>query len=483
MSTRAKVWEKPNKFNRGNKSVQFIELMYDIIIVALVGASIDRVIYPLEHGLGFSYSSFFFITFELLTFFLIWKATNLYSARFEIPGYRHKTLILLQIVFISFSVVVTFLDVANVREDMTLLLINVIGISVPVLIIFYMYWSIRNVESFDKYEKEYLRKCWLFRLINFILLFSSFSILMIIFKILNVNIELEYILPIWIINLALWIYFDHLTKSKVLWANTSQLSINFLQERYGILYIVFIGEMFVEIMSSSIGDGVTNLSNKSIFFLIISIATMIFWWVFYDVYINAPELINHSKKISIFTSATLFIFLGLTYNIIGFALMIRGIEVYIGELIVCVGAFIYLSSFVATFSCLKNYTRTKMMIFQKHIRFLLNVSPFLQLSYFIPSLIYNISGEVFIISIFAMSLFIVLFPMFYNFILYNSKRFFRNKDFKNELDDFNKKDKEYVLKMIIPYIDKQHHEKYDYKLNSFSKYAKEQDEIRENTIK
>lgn len=470
-----RIWVIPNKIHLKNKKVTLLNLFYDLILVALVGGVVNRLVDMFGHN-SFYTTEFVYVILELLTVMLVWKNTTLYSAQYEIENnLRNQFFIVIQMIGLILITASSFIEFKNNNDILEkVILINAIGLSIIFLILAYA-WLTVLMRTKDKYQRKYLAWNFFGRLINIIIFAPIFVLHYKYHTVVGISTEVAWIigLGIWGFNLLIFIWFDWMARSFKLSANLFEISGEYIQERYGIIFMIFIGEIIIEIITKSIDKLKTDTGHTIEIMILSFIMMFLWWWTFKDIF-NFPNIRTNPRFFNLYTLAMILLLISTVIFATGITLIIANSALLIDKLVLSIGLFSWHLSCAISFTTLKDYHKEEKIYITKFIRNFIYFAPIISLIAIGLSFIDTISVDFYFLIILGISILYTTIPATMYIRQMRKKRKINDYS-KIKLDKiiriYQKKEESYVIKMK-PFIDLEYHKKHNYKINIASKYIK-----------
>ncbi len=462
-------WKIPRKPNRKKHKASLLDLFFDLVIVTFIGGSTHKLVHTFEYGSHFSTFSFMVTILPLFTILLIWRNYTFFSYKYEsIHSIRHRFFTFIIMLGLLFTTVNQFLDLGHEFQNLFLSsVLNIAGFLTTLLTLFYLYLSGYYLSK-DKYEKKALLKN-VYGLLSLFILWSPSLVVALLNKI-NPHVPMTYsfVFTFWIIGLISWSLFDWLSRSTKITINKHTGSVDYLQERFGIIFIVFIGEAIIQIVSSSSQNFIVS-PTKSSFILIASFLLLFMWWTFFNDTINYPDLIKKPTTINLYSYVLLFLLLSLTLASVGLSLIIKTPENMNGKIFLGTSMIIWQTATAIIFKCMKNFKSSNKTVIPKSLRIIIYTTPLTIWTYIWTVFTPFVSSESFL-------LLSIIIGISFTFIIwiYSSLQLYRSNngdtsEYKKEVDKFKSKNKEWMLKVSKKYGDYDYHKINNFELNNLSK--------------
>ena len=461
----------PNAILKKGRSVTILELFFDVVVVVALGGVVEKMehelyrqtIVPVE--LVFLASLLFFV---LIT----WRGFTLYSSRYEDGSIRHKLLTLTLILFLSFFTIWIWI-IALVKEveiNILLTILNYIGTLGPLAtmagIICYA-----SIAKSNKYERQSLR----IQSGGFIFIFLLLLIFFIVFGLVNSRYERIAFSVTLLIGIGIHFIFEYVSKSESRSINIPKHHRIHVQERYSILFIVFLGEMLIQVVKATANSFNENLEASSDFkgykeilkFICSLIILFSWWWTFKEIY-NFSNITSSTRGIQAFGILMLFVYIGTTLSLVGITIWMKeNVTNDIGNMIFFTGIMV-VGIFTAILSvAISRIQKSQKFIWPKVFKIKLLVQPLLSafifgLCFFFITWKYGYFLICSVIALFEMAWFIGL-------RIYHSKNKQKmSREYESERKRLDDKWNKYVEYHYHHNADIQLHKQYDWKLNELS---------------
>lgn len=449
-----------------------LELFFDLVFVAFLGGIVHRMVHMLENNLHhFDSFEFAFVSFSLFTMVIFWENMNIYNSRFEEgENYRHRFfifLIMFGFILITASLYIDFgLEKNQFANFESILTINIIGYSISFSSLFYLYFSAWLAQS-DKYEREFLSR-------NFVGIF--FAILFwalpmgISYSLIDKSntIQLLITTPLWITGLILWMIFEWKSRSTRISANTVDASLSHIQERVSIIFIVFIGESIVQIVVSS-PDILKDNIPIAIFNILAAFLILFGWWWIFNDMVNLPDIKNHPRTINLYNFSMGIMLFSFAIEAVGLSLIIKDDPFMHGKYMLLSGNIIWSIANAGANYSLKSYKIKEGIFFPKKAKYISYISPIFNMIFMWIGLASFITPHLFMYILLILTSLFVLLPIS---IRISQKRSLSEEIIAKTIIEYYEKEDEWIKKNVVKFLDHDHHAKYGYKLNHYSKYIK-----------
>ena len=488
------LFKAPQKPNTAKHESSLLELFLDLIWVALLAGGVHQITeiikHAIEHNEPIDIFSLLYILFELSFMIFLWKILTFYNSRYEEDTPRHRIIMMLFMLGMAFLVCGIFIEINHDLEKFALLtLINFFGFLIVFLTFFYAFFSLWKKWSNNPYEKKLLFRSLLGNIFSSLIMLPSFIIVIYDYLVLQDNnselidnLKWIFFFPSWLLGLMIWIMFEWYSKSSRIILNIQDFSQNHIKDRQNVIFIVFIGEVFLTIFEASehfnTFDHNVGYILESVMLLISCFIIMFLWWWTFNDTINFPNVSNNPRKLNAYSFFGLLILVALIFHAVGFSLLIDSffseqeeniyahnnnseIFAFWGKLFVSIGIIIWLFGQVGMFYCVKHY--------RKSIKIILKLMPWFLFSGFITSVIFfvftffaSITQVIYIYLLLSINIFSVIFIILSTPLI---------MDFSDEeINLLIKKEEKGIADNFMHYIDIELHKKNKYSLNYYSKF-------------
>ena len=478
----------PTRPNRQKNDASLLELFLDLIWVAFLGGVVHKCVHiiteSIHHHKSVDFFSLIFTILLMIFLILIWKILTFYNSRYEAQNYRNRFIIMFIMIGLLIFTSSIFIKIEHGSDNLNLfILLDVISMFIIFATLFYSFFSIIRVSKSRIYEKKLIFRSLMGIVTSFLIVITSFISMMICIKFIH-NKEIITILKWFLLIGSLvvgainWCFWDWSSRTSKIVVNIINTSEHHMKDRFGIIFIVFIGEIIIQIVNSSeiINDltGNVSLTLELIFMIIICFLLMFFWWWIFEDTIKRPEISLNPKKRNAYSFLILLILISLLIHAIGFSILIRGFfennhDHYIeknlnfwGKILVAIGILIWSVGNVGMSFCLKKYIKDIKAVLTLIFRFLFLASFVITPIFWIMTFIEQINQITYILILFA-----IVFTSIISLILITPLIFQKSED---QLMKLVKKDEKHLAKLIRPLLDKELHTKYDLSFNSYSKF-------------
>ncbi len=315
-------WNKP-KLIKLQRPASLLELFFDIVVVALIGGIGHKLISEFQQN-EYSWQSISFVVLQTLSVLLIWRTITMYSIKFEVHDLRHRLVIIS--CMLPMSLMATAGYVQSSDTDEYAIYLNTISYAVLMIVVAYILLSAAHFNKEDKFFYWHLMIKGLARVIAFTLILIEL-ITPIISNGSNLLAEPEwrgFLLAMWASEFLIQMIADMYSFTRKYMCHFPNISRHLLKERYSILYIAFLGEMLVQVISSF---AKTSHSVNSLAFLLGSIIQIfLMFWLYFDL-LNFNYLKKSYKAMWIYTFVMLLHFFSMLFISAGLSLIIQNPKV------------------------------------------------------------------------------------------------------------------------------------------------------------
>lgn len=449
--------------NDGKFQASLLELFFDLIFVALIGGFVNRSEQIFEEKI-FSGFEFGFVTMVLITGIMIWGSFTVYSSRYEdVYNYRHRIFAYLMMLGMSIVTAALFVDFQATNNFNIVMLVTAIGFWIAMTSLLWLHIS-AGIFTENKYERR--RQFLVAGGILFLIIQGSVGAIKILIDDTFTN-EWTFI-SLWafgIVGLLVFIWFASTGKIAI---NTKDTSLEHLQERTGVIFIVFMGESVIQTISGS-STYVLKDSAKGILEIFIVFTILFCWWWWFNDIINYLDIVNHPLKITIYKHSMTFMLIALSFAAIGLSGTIKDSTKDYPKYMLGAGIIIWTISNTTIFFTLKEYNRIDKVAFPRFINVIIYTLPLWSLSLTLWFAFPSVTDEIYLYIILFMSLLMMVTSIAIR-IYKNKKIQLRENYFDHVIEEYYAKEIAWIKKYAEPKLDKKVHEKYKYKLNHFSKF-------------
>ena len=457
----------PKKANNTKHSASLLELFFDLVFVAFIGSFVHRFTHMVDHH-ELQWFPISFVLLTLLSVVFVWRQFTIYSSRYEEMGnYRHRLFTFIIMTGIGIISAALYLDFGAHGDPYKhlnkIVIVTVPGYVLTFVPLIYLHISAGFMAS-NHYEKrkQYITGIGLLISSIFAILGTSFSIFF------NNTWSHALTISFWTLFLVMWSILDFLSSSMRISINTRDTSLEHLQDRFGVIFIVFIGESIIQAISESSSQMLDN-TVATVGKLVLVIALLFSWWWWFNDTINFPDIINHPKKISLYKFSLMFILVSLSITGVGFSGIVSDPGLDVWKYFISAGALVWSIANAALFISLKDYKLKEKILFPKIIRIAIYIMPVWNAPITTIALYPAISSATFFYIIAGVS--ISLIPLSISIFTFGRKNMKdENISFTKVVNDYYKREDEWIKKEATKYIDKSIHAKYDNNLNHYSKY-------------
>ena len=471
----AKYFSIPKYPNRKKEEASLLELFFDLVFVAFIGAFVHRVTGMLEGGHEkFTWFSFLFVVLTLISVILVWRQFTVYSSRYEVPNnYRHRIftlIIMIGIAIVTTAMFIPFGETHSGHSDVYKNFNRVIIVTIPGYFLIMVPLTYLHISVAFKSDNKYERRRQIYSAAGIggaTLIVTPASIINIIYN----DETIRWIaIGLWTLMIVVWMTFSWLSSGMKISVNTVDTSLKHLQDRFAVIFIVFIGESIIQVIEGSTSEFVDNTTPTVLKLTMILLVLFSWWWWFNDT-INFPDIVNHPRKITLYKSALIFILVSLAFSAVGFKGIIESPSENWPKWMLASGMLIWSVANSIIFVTLKNYNKKAKVLFPKFLRTWIYCMPAI-MSPIIPLAILDaVSTQVFFYITFGFSM--LLIPLSISLAVY--KLLIKSKE-DNALEETIKKyyikERKWIKKSAAPYLDKEIHERYEHNLNHYSEYCK-----------
>ncbi len=315
-SEATKFWNKP-KLIKIPRPASLLELFFDIVVVALIGGIGHKLITQFEHN-DITWYSLSFVVLQTLSILLIWRAITMYSIKFEIHDLRHR------LVIISCMLPMVLMATAGYVNTMDTFIVylNTIAYAVLMIVISYIFLSAAYANRNDKFFFWHLAIKGIARFLAFWFILVSL-IVPIVFEGANSLSHVkwrELVAIMWGIEFLIQLSADMYASTQKYMCHFPVISRHLLKERYSILYIAFLGEMIIQIISTFAKQ--ESHSEESFIFLFGAIfQVFLMFWLYFDL-LNYNYLKKSYRFVWIYTFTMLLFFFSMLFISSGLSLII-----------------------------------------------------------------------------------------------------------------------------------------------------------------
>ncbi|MCC3161147.1 MAG: hypothetical protein K4H23_05360 [Mollicutes bacterium PWAP] len=278
-----------------------------------------------------------------------------------------------------------------------------------------------------------------------------------------------------IFSIITWIFFDFISNRKKITVNTHFSKNNFehIQERYVILFMVFVGEAFISNINSTVEvileDHYRNIVEVIGLFSGTSLMLMLWflWFTFLNTY---PDGIESSGRSSVFAYSTLFTITSFILHSDGFEALILDPNGITTKWLLIIGALLWGTFTTTAFFGLKTYNSKFKIPIPRWVLFIGYFSLILGLLLIGTGFIKNINiFDIWLMLLSNTIIFVTSWIISYILISKreirtNYKSFYIRKFVDHEFR------LHYFYHILKPFVDEEYHKKYNYELNIYSKY-------------
>ena len=204
--------------------------------------------------------------------------------------------------------------------------------------------------------------------------------------------------------------------------NVADTSLKHLQERIGIIFIVFIGESIVQTVEGS-SHQIMNDTVPTVLKLVMMFVILFAWWWWFNDTMNFPDIINHPRKITLYMTSIIIILVALAFSAIGFSGMVSSPSENYPKWMLSIGTGLWAIGNSIIFIALKDYNKEAKVIFPPLLRWYIYLLPFIGIPVSHISIYSSISSSIFLYVIFGISLSLIPTSMFlavYKIMIKNS---------------------------------------------------------------
>ncbi|TCG11844.1 low temperature requirement protein A [Mycoplasma todarodis] len=312
-------WNKP-KLIKLQRPASLLELFFDIVVVALIGGIGHKLISEFQHN-EYTWHSISFVVLQTLSVLLIWRTITMYSIKFEVHDLRHRLVIIS--CMLPMSLMATAGYVHNSHNDAYTIYLNTISYAMLMVVVAYILLSAARFNKEDKFFYWHLMIKGLARVVAFVLI-----IIKIIVPIISEGPNSlgdpkwkEFFVAMWASEFIIQMIADMYSFTKKYMCHFPTISRHLLKERYSILYIAFLGEMLIQVISSFAGEK-SHSANSFIFLLGSIFQIFLMFWLYFDL-LNYNHLKKSYKSMWIYTFVMLLHFFSMLFISAGLSLIIQ----------------------------------------------------------------------------------------------------------------------------------------------------------------
>lgn len=445
-----------------------LELFFDLIFVALIGGFVHRVEHIFEHG-HFDAFSFSFLLMSLITAIFIWKSFTVYSSRYEHKfNLRHRMFTYLLMVGMSIITASLFVDFSTAEHFETVMHVSLIGYGISLSTLLYLHIS-TAVFTNNIYEKK--RQ-----------LANSYGLsFVIVITIIATSIDLAndnelnrwILIGLWALGIVGWVIISSISSIGKIAINTRDTSLEHLQERFGIIFIVFIGESVIQTITGA-SKYLTDHTAIGITKIIVVFTILFCWWWWFSDTLNSPDIINHPARITIYKNSMAFLLIALSFAAIGLSGAIKDSKETYPKYLLGSAMIIWTLANSVVSLTLKKYNMKQGILIPKLVRIAIVAAPIWTAVgvywFFAPF----VSNETYLYIVLGIS--ISLIPLSISIRAYSGWQLKQGKyDFEKEIEKYYINEEKWIMKSVVPKMDPKVHAQYNYELNHYSKFIKPHD--------
>ncbi|CAM9130353.1 low temperature requirement protein A [Mycoplasma marinum] len=313
-----KIWNKP-RLIKVQRPASLLELFFDIVVVALIGGIAHKLIFDVQnHSVG--WVSMSFIILQTLSTLLVWRALTMYSIKFEVRDLRHR-LVIFSCMFPMVLMASTGYAKGEV-PDVYLVYLNLCSYGALMVSVSWIFISAAMSNKDDNFFFWYLMIKGITRTISFLLITISLIIPIAIDGTSNIVEDkwTKLITILWAVEFLIQLLGDLFSSMRRYTSHFPNISRHLLKERFSILYIAFLGEIIIQIISSF----AHHHDTESFVYLFASILQVfLMFWIYFDL-LNYNDLKKSYKWIWIYSFIMLLMFFSMLFISCGLSLAIKG---------------------------------------------------------------------------------------------------------------------------------------------------------------
>ena len=495
-----RTWQLPYKFFKREGKASLLELFYDLIIVSVLGVLTSIMIMVMrapEH-------SVFMVMFILLqagTILLFWRINLYNSMRFEVVDFRHRAFVFAQMIALAALVVGLYSIEINAEHALEAhqhwvesagheghefiswnhvlynskapMVATSIGYMAFLLVVIINQTSI-VVWIKDWYIKKQMKVILLGRILNAIL---GTAYVTVSFTISDQDLSNWVGIAIWIANIITFVSTGVISNSRYFEFNTPDTDTELVQERYAILTMVFYGEFMISIFEADAHLIVDGEYWRAALMLLGGFTFVIMLFLLYSDLLNFPDIVDRPTNINIYTFSSLVMLLAFIPLNAGFNVYIESKDVAEADVdwkwvarLFALGIIMWHTSSAPVWYSLKKFDHEHKYVYPGWIQFVLYTGIIHVWSYVWAAFVFP---EHYIYVQMGVGLAYWFFDIFIVLISFSQPDKFQKK-YDEKIIEFRKKDNEWIERVVVPRIDKEHHAKYNYRLNRFSRHIRNQ---------